>query len=132
MDDRQGKDTRQFRQRLDDALRTRDPETVRAFLVAAGQWDDDAAGDVEAYMWMMIAGSPALKDLHDSAQQWLRSHGHAAEADLIGGARSRASQPNSDARQPQSRHIGAHGAPRHDGNRRPHGRPGPRGNRPGP
>jgi len=31
-------------------------------------------------MWMMIAGSPTLKDLHSQARTWLLSHGHAEDA----------------------------------------------------
>jgi hypothetical protein len=89
MDGRSHDDSRPFRQRLDDVLRTRDHEAVREFLVTAGQWDEDASGDTEAAMWMMIAGSPALTALHAEAEGWLRAHGHAVEADLIMGGRKR-------------------------------------------
>ncbi len=91
-DRRKQGDTRPFRQRLDDILRTRDPDAVRDFLIAEGQWDEDAAGDTEFAMWMMIAGSPALAKLHAEAEAWLSGHGHAAEADIIAGNRKRSGQ----------------------------------------
>ncbi len=34
-------------------------------------------------MWMMIAGSPTLRDLHEQARRWLVSHGHAEDADAV-------------------------------------------------
>ena len=92
MDERRNDDARPFRQRLDDVLRTRDPEAVRAFLVAEGQWGEDEEGDIEASMWMMIAGSPGLAGLHAQAEQWLRTHGHEAEAEVIAGSRKRSGQ----------------------------------------
>jgi len=105
MDDRRAGDVRPFRQRLDDILRTRDAAAVRAFLVAEGQWGADEAGDIEASMWKMIAGSPGLTGLHAQAEQWLRAHGHAAEADVIAGSRKRPGQQGG-----QRRHGG--GSPR--------------------
>jgi hypothetical protein len=32
---------------------------------------------------MMIAGSQALRDLHEEARKWLVSHGHEADADAV-------------------------------------------------
>lgn len=72
-----------FRQRLDAALRSRDVQQVRAFLIAEEQWSLEVPTDPEFAMWMMIAGAPTLKDLHAEARQWLVSHGHAEEADAI-------------------------------------------------
>lgn len=76
-----------FRQRLDAVLRQRDPEALRAFLVAEGQWQPDAQTDTEAAMWMMIAASAALKDMRGEAEHWLLTHGHEAEASAILGER---------------------------------------------
>jgi hypothetical protein len=36
-------------------------------------------------MWMMIAGNPNLRDLHERARQWLVAHGHEEEASMLGG-----------------------------------------------
>ena len=33
--------------------------------------------------WMMIAGSPTLRDLHDRAYEWLMTHGHEADAKVF-------------------------------------------------
>ncbi len=82
-----------FRQRLDAVLRTRDVEQVRTFLITEDQWSDDVPADPEFAMWMMVAGSPTLKDLHGAARLWLVEHGHAEEADALlsrsqGGPRS--------------------------------------------
>jgi hypothetical protein len=72
-----------FRAELDGVLRRRDPAALRAFLVERGQWTPATTTDPEAAMWMMIAASPALTDLRGAAETWLRSHGHAAEAEAI-------------------------------------------------
>ncbi|MFI5273716.1 MAG: hypothetical protein ACHQ4H_11850 [Ktedonobacterales bacterium] len=72
-----------FRQRLDAVLRQRDPASLRAFLVAAGQWDAEQQADEAAAMWMMIAASRALTDLHGEAERWLMAHGHEHEAQAI-------------------------------------------------
>ena len=69
-----------FRQRLDDVLRTRDVNRVREFLIAEKQWSPGQPADPEFAMWMMIAGSPTLQDLHERAHQWLVSHGHEEDA----------------------------------------------------
>ncbi len=77
----------EFRRRLDDVLRQRDPAALRAFLIAEGQWTPETATDPEAARWMMIATSPALAHLRDEARQWLMAHGHEAEAQAIFGAK---------------------------------------------
>lgn len=74
-----------FRQRLDQILRTRDVRQVRAFLVEEGQWSLDQPADPEYAMWLMIAGSPNLKDFHAEARQWLIQHGHSEAADAVAG-----------------------------------------------
>ena len=94
-------DYKAFRARLDDVLRRKDPTALRAFLVAEGQWQADAATDTEAAMWMMIATSPALRSLHDEAERWLLTHGHEAEAAAIFPAR-RKPKPTSSSRKPAS------------------------------
>ena len=72
-----------FRQRLDAVLRTLDVKQVRDFLVAEGQWSEDLPADPEFAMWMMIAGSQTLRDLHEEARKWLVSHGHDADAHAV-------------------------------------------------
>jgi hypothetical protein len=77
----------EFRVRLDEVLRGRDPAALRAFLVTEGQWDADTATDPERALWLMIATSRALGDLHAEAFGWLTAHGYSAEvAALRGGA----------------------------------------------
>lgn len=76
-----------FRARLDDVLRQRNPESLRSFLIAEGQWRPEDTTDTEAAMWMMIATSPALRSMHDEAQRWLLTHGHETEASAIFGGR---------------------------------------------
>jgi hypothetical protein len=84
-----------FRRRLDDILRQRNPEALRAFLIAEGQWAEATATDPESAMWMMIATSPTLASQRDEARQWLLTHGHEAEAQAIFGAqRTRGTSPN--------------------------------------
>ena len=73
-----------FRQRLDAVLRTLDVKQVSDFLIAERQWRaGQQPADLEYAMWMMIAGSPTLRDLHGQARQWLVSHGHEADADAV-------------------------------------------------
>ena len=69
-----------FRQRLDAVLRTLDVQQVQAFLIAEKQWSPGQPSDPDFAMWMMIAGSPTLQDLHERAIQWLETHGHEEEA----------------------------------------------------
>lgn len=72
-----------FRQRLDAVLRTLDVKQVQDFLIAEGQWQPGQPANPEFAMWMMIAGSPSLRDLHERARQWLVGHGHEDEADMM-------------------------------------------------
>jgi len=72
-----------FRQQLDAVLRTRDVEQVRNFLIAKEQWSEELPADPEFAMWMMIAGSQTLRDLHEQARKWLVSHGHGADAEAV-------------------------------------------------
>jgi hypothetical protein len=72
-----------FRQRLDTVLRTRDVKQVSEFLIAVGQWQAEQPADPEFAMWMMIAGSQTLRDLHEQARKWLVSHGHRPDAEAV-------------------------------------------------
>jgi hypothetical protein len=72
-----------FRQRLDAILRTRDVKQVSDFLIAEKQWQAGQPADPEFAMWMMIAGSHILRDLHVQARKWLVSHGHEADAEAV-------------------------------------------------
>ena len=72
-----------FRQKLDNVLRTLDVQQVSKFLIAENQWDEGTPTDPEYAMWMMIAGSPALRNLHEQARQWLITHGHEDEANAV-------------------------------------------------
>ena len=72
-----------FRQRLDAVLRTLDVKQIQDFLIAEGQWSPGTPADPQFAMWMMIAGSPSLRDLHEQARQWLINHGHEADADAV-------------------------------------------------
>src|SRR5712691_7530179 len=72
-----------FRQRLDAVLRTLDVKQVSDFLIAEKQWQAGQPADPTYAMWMMIAGSQTLRDLHEQARKWLVSHGHEAEADAV-------------------------------------------------
>jgi hypothetical protein len=72
-----------FRQRLDAVLRTLDVKQVSELLIAEKQWQAGQPADVEFAMWMMIAGSPTLRDLHGQARQWLVGHGHEDEANAV-------------------------------------------------
>jgi hypothetical protein len=72
-----------FRQRLDDMLRTLDVKQVSSFLIAEKQWQPETPADAEFAMWMMIAGSQTLRDLHEQARRWLVAHGHEEEANAV-------------------------------------------------
>lgn len=72
-----------FRQRLDAVLRTLDVKQVSDFLIAEGQWQLGQPADPEFAMWMMIAGSQTLRDLHEEARKWLVNHGHDADAQAV-------------------------------------------------
>lgn len=73
----------QFRQQLDNLLRTRDVQRVQAFLIESGQWYEGTPANPELAMWLMIAGSDKLRDLHMEAREWLASHGHENAAEAI-------------------------------------------------
>lgn len=83
-----------FRQRLDAVLRTLDIQQVQNFLIAENQWSPDTPENPEFAMWLMVAGSPTLKDLHARAREWLVTHGHQEEANAILG-RSQQQRPSS-------------------------------------
>ena len=110
-----------FRQRLDAILRQRNPAALREFLIGEGQWEPEARTDEQAAMWMMIAASPVLADLHAEAGRWLMAHGHEHEAQAIlgrhpvvaGGARGSRPKPGGgqSRRTSPARGTGA-GAPR--------------------
>lgn len=69
-----------FRQRLDAVLRTLDVKQVSEFLIVEGQWSPENPANAEFAMWMMVAGSPSLRNLHDRAYDWLMTHGHEGDA----------------------------------------------------
>jgi hypothetical protein len=92
----------EFRSQLDSVLRSKNPEAVRQFLIEQGQWDESSAGDVEHAMWMMIAGSPTLQNLHAEAQNWLRQHGYQAEAEMLRERNKTPSQPSRSKGQPRT------------------------------
>ena len=72
-----------FRQRLDAVLRTLDVKQVQDFLIAEKQWSVGQPADAEFAMWMMVAGSPTLRDLHERARTWLMTHGHEEDANAF-------------------------------------------------
>ena len=72
-----------FRQRLDAVLRTCDVQQVSKFLIAENQWSVGQPADAEFAMWMMIAGNPTLRDLHERAYEWLMTHGHEEDAKIF-------------------------------------------------
>lgn len=86
-------DAASFRQELDTVLHTLDVKRVQDFLIARGQWSPGVPADPEFAMWLMIAGSATLQDLHGRAREWLVSHGHEAEAQaVLGRAKQRDAQ----------------------------------------
>jgi hypothetical protein len=93
----------EFRQQLDSVLRTKNPEAVRQFLIAQGQWSEENQPDMERAMWMMIAGSPSLRDLHSEAQVWLVSHGYQNEAEVIRGQEKPSAKQRGASRKGQGR-----------------------------
>jgi hypothetical protein len=112
----------EFRRKLDAVLRQRDPAALRQFLIDEGQWDAETTTDPERAMWMMIATSPALGELHDEAVRWLADHGYEEEARALGGPRA-GGKGGAAGRPPSSAHAQGHRGPRprHQGRR-----PGPR------
>ncbi|GAC1430836.1 MAG: hypothetical protein NVSMB54_24690 [Ktedonobacteraceae bacterium] len=69
-----------FRQRLDAVLCTLDVKQVQEFLIVEKQWSEGQPADPEFAMWMMVAGTPSLRNFHDRAYEWLMTHGHEADA----------------------------------------------------
>ncbi|MPZ15457.1 MAG: hypothetical protein GEU73_13725 [Chloroflexi bacterium] len=82
---RPGGSDRQYVERLGDALRTRDPNALRAFLVdSAGRFGDAAQVDdvtrqtpekFEALMHQMTVVRADLAEFHDESRRWLAEHG---------------------------------------------------------
>ena len=93
-----------FRGRLDAVLRTLDVKQVKDFLITERQWSAGSPTDAEFAMWMMIAGSPTLRDLHEQARQWLVSHGHREDAEAILG-KTKSKSPG-DKQRKSERHGG--------------------------
>jgi hypothetical protein len=114
-------DYQKFRSQLDAVLRQRDSALLRQFLIEQGQWTEDQQTDTEAALWMMIATSPALTDMHAEAERWLLSHGHEAEARAIFARRGNRGPAQARPRQP-----GAPGGGKRPGptGRSPHGKNG--------
>ena len=111
----------EFRKQLDSVLRMKNPEAVRQFLIAQGQWSEEDQPDMERAMWMMIAGSPTLRELHSEARDWLVSHGYQSEAEMIGGKEKPASKQHDTSRKSQGRQASSHSKPTsrgQDANRR--------------
>lgn len=86
-----------FRQRLDQALRSRDVRQVRTFLIEEGQWTLEQPANPEYAMWLMIAGTPTLKEFHEEARQWLIEHGHEEAAEAVLGHKQPGSQGGKNA-----------------------------------
>jgi hypothetical protein len=90
-----------FRQRLDAVLRTLDVKQVQKFMQDEGQWDKGTPTDPQFAMYMMIAGSLTLNELHGKASEWLLANGHEEEAQAVlgrqksagGGGKSQRSRP---------------------------------------
>ncbi len=78
-------DTKQFHQQLEQVLREKNPDALRQFLVAQGQWPEDTTMDAERAMWTMILGKPTLAPFHQEAHAWLVAHGHPADAAMLRG-----------------------------------------------
>jgi hypothetical protein len=114
-------DYQKFRSQLDTVLRQRDPARLRQFLIEQGQWTEEQQTDTEAALWMMIATSPALADMHGEAERWLLAHGHEAEAQAIFPRRGKGGPTQS--RPQRAGPSGAGRRPRPTG-RSPHGKNG--------
>jgi hypothetical protein len=108
----------EFRRKLDEVLRRRDPAALREFLVAEGEWEPGTVTDPERAMWLMIATSPSLADQRGEAVRWLAAHGHEEEARLIGGDKG-AQRARGGPRRPEPRRHGSPAPPAHDKRRKP-------------
>lgn len=106
-----------FRQRLDAALRTRDVGKVRALLIEEEQWTQDQPADPEYAMWLMIAGTLTLNDLHSEARQWLMQHGHTEAVDALFSRQQARSQGSRGAG--AQKKTGAHSQKEHSKNQQP-------------
>jgi hypothetical protein len=98
-----------FRQRLDVVLRTQDVKQVQDFLIAENQWHPGSPTDPTFAMWMMIAASPTLSDLHRHAQNWLITHGHEEEAQAVQGRQKKSAggaRPQPSRGTPGARAVG--------------------------
>ncbi len=101
-----------FRKHLDTILRTLDVKQVSAFLIQEGQWDEGTPANPEFAMWMMIAASSNLRDLHGEARKWLVQHGYEGEASAVldrekgGNKRSGSQSGNGKGRTPQGNRGG--------------------------
>ncbi len=120
-----------FRQKLDAVLRTLDVQQVQKFLIDEKQWNADALpADPEFSMYMMIAGSATLRDLHEQARVWLVSNGHTDDAQAVLG-QGKKQGTRTGKGEPQSQHNaknGRSGNRSHEQKRKgpPQGRSGPR------
>lgn len=106
-----------FRRRLDDVLRQRDPDALRLFLIAEQQWTTETATDPASAMWMMIATSPALANMRDEARHWLMTHGHEAEAQAIFGGQRSPGKPPARGGKPRQQGNAGKPNPQHNGRR---------------
>src|SRR5260370_38608165 len=110
-----------FPQRQDAVIRTLHEKKVNDFIIAEKQWEAGAPADSEFAMWMMIAGSPTLRDLHEQARRWLVSHGHEVDAEAVLG---RGKEPGSGGK--QGKKGGQHAGRQRGSSGRSNGRrPGP-------
>ena len=107
-------DTANFRQRLAETLRLKEPDALIAFLTESGQWTAETVpADVEAMMWVMILGNAALTDLHDEADRWLTAHGRGADVTVL---RQRGANSGGKPGVPGQRGHRPDGGSRHGGN----------------
>jgi hypothetical protein len=107
-----GAQDREYRARLGEVLRRRDPEALRRFLEeSAARYGDAAqvadirrrsADELEALLHRMILARPDLRDLHQLSQAWLASRGLAGPAPP--GDRGRPSRRSERPQHPGPRH----------------------------
>jgi hypothetical protein len=95
-----------FRQHLDAVLRTLDVQQVQKFLIDEKQWNANALpADPEFSMYMMIAGSSTLRDLHEQARAWLVNHGHTDDAQAVLGQGKKQGTKTGKGNQRSQHHI---------------------------
>lgn len=80
-------------------------------MLAEDQWSPGAPADPLFAMWMMIAGTPTLAELHEQARAWLVEHGHEAEASAL------LARQNKQGGQGKQGQRGQRGGPRKQTNR---------------